>query len=63
MYPNATSETLYRYARAALQDARGWLELLRDEPWPPRTAGRLLEVTTLLCEADELRALARRRRQ
>ena len=62
-YPSATSADLYGYARCALAEARGWLYLLRDEPWPPRTAHRLLEVTTLLVEADELRALARRRRQ
>ena len=62
MYPNATSADLYGYARCALSEARGWLELLTSDPWPPRTAGRLLEATALLVEADELRGLARRRR-
>lgn len=58
-YPNASPETLYRYARCALQEARDWRDLLRDEP---RTAGRMLAICELLVEADELRALARRRR-
>ena len=58
-YPNATSTDLYGYARCALQEARDWRDLLRDEPW---TAGRMLAICELLVEADELRALARRRR-
>ena len=62
-YPNASPETLYRYARCALQEARDWRDLLRDEPWPARTAGRMLAICELLVEADELRALARWRRQ
>ena len=59
-YPNASPETLYRYARCALQEARDWRDLLRDEPW---TAGRMLAICELLVEADELRAMARRRRR
>ena len=62
-YPNATSTDLYGYARCALSEARDWRDLLRDEPWPARTAGRMLAICELLVEADELRALARRRRQ
>ena len=62
-YPNASPEALYRDARCALQEARDWRDLLRDEPGPARTAGRMLAICELLVEADELRALARWRRQ
>jgi hypothetical protein len=51
--PEATAETLYRFARAAIQDARGWLESKRPD---------LLRITELLCEANHYRALARMKR-
>ena len=66
MYPGASSADLYRFARAALQDARGWLRA----PVPLRMttgrraleASRLVAVCSLLTEAGELRDLARERR-
>lgn len=66
-YPGRTSADLYRYAHAALRDARGWTEVRVPPPMAPEHA-RALEgrrsfaVCALLVEADELRALARRRR-
>ena len=67
MYPGASSVELHRYARAAVQDARGWMRA----PVPLRMplevrreleAGRLLAVCSVLTEAAELRDLARERR-
>lgn len=66
-YPGATSADLYRYAHAAIQDARGWLRAPVPLRMPPSArveleAGRKLAVCSLLTEAGELRDLARERR-
>ena len=67
MYPGATSADLYRYAHAAIQDARGWTAAKMPPHLPVEEqraveSGRKLAVCSLLTEAAELRDLARERR-